>query len=478
MPKSKRGLRSGWLIFILVIWAAASVWLATRSNEPDAGYAVALLSVSILFEFVVIRVATPDARPLGVILALIEVLKLVVLALYWNLDVVGSVLGNVAAWASFAIACGCVVLAFAITAIHVDGPNETPEEEQSWLEKVSDVFRDGRRMAALCCFLVAFLHIDYFLTFALAFHDRQTGGKAIHAAHPSDWCIPRPAAEPLKDVSSGEGLHKIWKFFFAEGGANLECTLALKAAVEAEKQGVSQIKSHEQKGRLEYLKTLPESRKCSDDELRRAAWNLREVYRLRDAISDLRDRPGDSQYRVSILGHANRTRPSPGANDNDELSRNRATCAKLFVRQLAREAYRTHAGVVPQQFTRTDDDSDDESLHLVYDVDFVSNEPTFHDRTAANLDDAGDLDRHLSAEVHLIEVRNPAPVVVAKEEKRCPLTLLDYAYFMIYTITTTGYGDLMPVSAMAKFFTSVANLFELFFLVIVFNSLSAIPPGR
>jgi hypothetical protein len=46
---------------------------------------------------------------------------------------------------------------------------------------------------------------------------------------------------------------------------------------------------------------------------------------------------------------------------------------------------------------------------------------------------------------------------------------LDYLYFMIYTITTTGYGDMRPVTPLAKFICSVANLFEVLFLVILFN---------
>jgi hypothetical protein len=44
---------------------------------------------------------------------------------------------------------------------------------------------------------------------------------------------------------------------------------------------------------------------------------------------------------------------------------------------------------------------------------------------------------------------------------------------MIYTITTTGYGDLVPCTPTAKFATAVANLFEVFFLVVAINVLIA-----
>ncbi|MFH1060768.1 MAG: potassium channel family protein [Pseudomonadota bacterium] len=49
------------------------------------------------------------------------------------------------------------------------------------------------------------------------------------------------------------------------------------------------------------------------------------------------------------------------------------------------------------------------------------------------------------------------------------LDLLDYIYFSVYTITTTGYGDIIPITPWAQFLTIVANLFELTFMVIFFN---------
>lgn len=51
------------------------------------------------------------------------------------------------------------------------------------------------------------------------------------------------------------------------------------------------------------------------------------------------------------------------------------------------------------------------------------------------------------------------------------LHLLEYLYFMIYTITTTGYGDILPVSAFSKTISTIANIFEVFYIVIFFNIL-------
>ncbi len=61
---------------------------------------------------------------------------------------------------------------------------------------------------------------------------------------------------------------------------------------------------------------------------------------------------------------------------------------------------------------------------------------------------------------------------------RNQLRLLDYLYFMIYTTTTTGNGDIKPVTPFAKMLSSVANIFEVLFLVIFLNVLltGKLPP--
>lgn len=57
------------------------------------------------------------------------------------------------------------------------------------------------------------------------------------------------------------------------------------------------------------------------------------------------------------------------------------------------------------------------------------------------------------------------------ESEAKPLDLLGYMYFSIYTITTTGYGDIMPTSNYARFLATLANIFEMFFIVGFLNTL-------
>jgi len=44
---------------------------------------------------------------------------------------------------------------------------------------------------------------------------------------------------------------------------------------------------------------------------------------------------------------------------------------------------------------------------------------------------------------------------------------INYLYFMFYTVTTTGYGDMHPVTAQAKFVATLGNVYELLFLLLV-----------
>lgn len=55
------------------------------------------------------------------------------------------------------------------------------------------------------------------------------------------------------------------------------------------------------------------------------------------------------------------------------------------------------------------------------------------------------------------------------EKAAASLTLMDYLYFMTYTVSTTGYGDLVPAKPFVQLVVSVANLWEIFFVVICLN---------
>jgi hypothetical protein len=70
------------------------------------------------------------------------------------------------------------------------------------------------------------------------------------------------------------------------------------------------------------------------------------------------------------------------------------------------------------------------------------------------------------------------PVQPSQGHMFAPLSLMDYMYFTIYTITTTGYGDIVPTTTYAKFLCSSANILEVFFFVVFFNGLLSMRRSR
>lgn len=58
-----------------------------------------------------------------------------------------------------------------------------------------------------------------------------------------------------------------------------------------------------------------------------------------------------------------------------------------------------------------------------------------------------------------------------RSPRKVNLSLNDYFYFTIYTITTTAYGDIIPRTAFSRFLCSIANIYEIFFLVVFINAL-------
>jgi hypothetical protein len=90
------------------------------------------------------------------------------------------------------------------------------------------------------------------------------------------------------------------------------------------------------------------------------------------------------------------------------------------------------------------------------------------------------LDPWMSVEIEIKKVADDPGHIWTRYQnvERASLTLIDYVYFAIYTITTTGYGDIIPVTTYAKFLSTMANICELFFIVIFFNILLTTKPPR
>ena len=84
-----------------------------------------------------------------------------------------------------------------------------------------------------------------------------------------------------------------------------------------------------------------------------------------------------------------------------------------------------------------------------------------------------DNENRRSVEVAVFPASMAGPPQSPGLDESRPFSLLDYVYFSIYTISTTGYGDIMPVSPFCKLVSSIANIFEVVFIVIFFNVLTS-----
>jgi len=169
------------------------------------------------------------------------------------------------------------------------------------------------------------------------------------------------------------------------------------------------------------------SRDKNDSWIKDMAFDVSEWKRLTARIA--MDRP--NWWRVTITGHASdAVSEEDGKVKNLSLSEERMEQTRSAIRQKLREL-------------RPD-------VRIEWALRAISNDDQFASRNFLD-----GKNHKLSVEIQL--------------ERERKFELLDYAYFMVYTITTTGYGDLMPTSPRAKFITCLANIFELLFIVVLLN---------
>jgi hypothetical protein len=347
---------------------------------------------------------------------------------------------------------------------------------------------------ALLAFFAIFLYATYFLSFALAFHDQGTEGPGLYVT-------PRngvaKAVEPGTRLGN-HGLHctpdgwqdKVQEVFFRSGSASLACAFDAVRMLDAEGSRDRPLAPGSIAGVLREVPTCAgdtstaEARVGNDPENRVAhRAEIHNVQILRCLRQVLLEEGRKHRLQVTVLGHATEETPSGRYKSNFDLSLARAQQVELTLSQLLypREISNSGGGSGPDpegQEAPQGGQTSDHPPNLEWLLSAVSSEDRYlsgHTRSA-ELDETP-LDPKLSAEVsiqpipgHLTDLQRAGMAPSTRPD----LTLLDYMYFMVYTITTTGYGDMAPVSPFAKFLTAVANLFEIFFLVIVGNVIIAV----
>lgn len=344
------------------------------------------------------------------------------------------------------------------------------EEGRSASESESGAMGDLSRSlriqptAALCFFLLLFLYTTYLLALSLALHDRleriEHNRIALHAESfeqqeqllPIDVLLTTCATAGHRSFDLRFSAHEsilqyeattfedlarptTFEMGTASGGAQSECSAFL------DKKRYNACRLHEISELLWCFEAEPPAYLTASTS---AMWNK-----------------GEDQALPMVLAER-------------RLASVRTTLPDLIARKsnLAEEAWRI------QQKSSKDSRPTTNSFphHQVPRLDwtgFIETEATLDSKAAGGGAAAESPEEQGWDPRATVEVRvGPLPDM-GRQHPSVPIArtpdLLDYLYFMVYTITTTGYGDLKPVNGFAKFITTLANLYEVFFVVVFFN---------
>jgi hypothetical protein len=309
------------------------------------------------------------------------------------------------------------------------------------------------RLLGLSCFLVVFLYVTYFLGFALAFHDRAVLGKGLFMEKPIESIAPAGQSEDgiPEDCRGADRRMAVQTIHFPEDSALLdECTR--KAALQFMGSSGDLLAKSIAQNLVNQACVEGSDGPSIADGAKVREQNVKAFVCVGSAVAKVADY---MRFRLTLLGHSN----NEGSNrfrSNYELSEARVRSTQLMLTQM-------FSGLGPSKKEPKNVDW----LPLP-----MSSEPVFLESRQTAIRQVA----QPSVEIDFQPILGDLTQLEMQRVKigKGDLSLLDYMYFMIYTITTTGYGDIRPVSAQSKFICSLANLLEIFFLVVIFNTLSTL----
>ena len=363
---------------------------------------------------------------------------------------------NSETWSWLALACIIVLFGSVIrmTWALIKGPpdekNETNKKKKGikwWTFWDLYLLRDGvskEKTLALLFFFAVFLSISYLFAFAFAFHDKshyeEKKRPALYMKNLDP--LENNTAQTQSGPTESQPNSNEYTFEFDQGTA---------------------ILAYEDTEKIFYPPTI------ELDEIKRMHDNNHKS--MNDCIEKIRElMQGSRRVRISIIGKADENPPQTLLyKSNYELAEARAKNVERIMMEILLSTEKTIWSNIewftfslssenPLGFRETvlagtrekaekQSEDEDNSPKRVVDV-----------LIAPIADDPG-----------LIQMKQYREQLSRKDFKS--LNLLDYIYFSNYTITTTGYGDIIPTTPYAKFLCSLANIYEVFFLVVFFNAL-------
>jgi len=430
---SRLGLSTLTIILIaipIILYVLAAI-VFHALGEEGSWYLLALFFIPLIQLFIPLKL---DRTPLGVYFLGIKLACLLPLFVLW-----GFYSSQYGVRYQHWFALGLTIL-LVMGLIRFTFTLMVPSRESwEWLKDLATEMQKHIFMA-LIFFLSIFLCITYLLGFSLAFHDIKLRSKSeeqsLFASDYKDRMKPRHVNQTAIDAKferpPDDG--NIPKILFGSGTSEIQ--------VDEDDYGRDPTICNDLRSELH-------------EEVYRKIANKVALESIREKLIE---ESKESKVWILLKGHSNEDPLDPKRGNYDanyQLSVSRAgEVLSYLVNKLP--ASLTNSFVVEKWIPTG-----------------VGSDPSFFGEVPTEELPCG-ADGWRSVEVHILP--KPGPRFDQQDVGR-QLTLLDYMYFTIYTITTTGYGDIIPVSDFAKFITSMANFFELFFLAVFFNGCGSFQTG-
>jgi hypothetical protein len=289
---------------------------------------------------------------------------------------------------------------------------------------------------ALLLFFTVFLGVSYLFGFAFAFHDKSLG----HALYMRTSYLPKEKNASKRSPST------VFRFQFDS------------------LQAIPDIESN------------PPEFQGAETQIKKVAERKSNNYKNLEAIvAYIKEVRADDALRITVVGHADDD-PTSGTPylSNYELSEARAQNVrrKIVERLVSEDSNRWRN--IEWFCLSTSNELEARGLQEIVKADSGPKKSQGrHHETKGNANKVSQEAKRF-AEVQIEQPWNQSTSVEMERfenDRPKDIDLMDYIYFANYTITTTGYGDIIPLTPYSKFICSLANICEVFFLVVFFNSL-------
>ncbi len=419
---------------VLVLSAAFFGWCARSylgTGEDGKELVIFFLLAPSLPTLIALRIKNPIVR---IFFSTIMAACLsTILFLWYQYSLQGSEEYGAYSLAAQAVSFSLVTLALILTGLLMQGTatsDRHPNLSYS-ITRIRGPLVSGMReyaFSTVTFFLGVFICVIYILAFALALHDRNLRDSESIGLYAQRFLAYNGLKEP-QDKPRNSETSSIYKILFSQGSADIESFDATGHDAEISKMDDPTV-----------CETFDTSKSAS-------AYRLIHNKNALESISRHIDKLGkDRRLQIMLVGHANEDPLGPANSrysSNYQLSDARVSAARLFL-------------ATKLTVERTE-------LIESWVLSALGAENRYWETPEIN--EECDVDERRSVEL-LIRPQS--------RDTGLDLSLLDYIYFTIYTLTTTGYGDIIPVSSTAKFITGLGNLYEVVFLVIFFNVLLAV----